>query len=110
MGGRFGLPAARLNLRYRDAYNQPRRYEPDFVVLTVSGGRQRAWLVKGKAQNKMDSPEVAAKAACAKDWVRAVNTSGKCPQPWGYVLAGEDAIASAQGGWDRLLTTAQVWS
>ena len=76
-----------------------RTYIPDFIVLDGEGTH---WVVEGKADGEMTDAIVLAKRDAAVAWVNTVNTSGKCPNKWGYVLASESAIGNASG-WPSLL-------
>lgn len=82
-----------------------RDYEPDFIVIDDDGTH---WIVEGKADSEMTNPTVLAKADAAKAWIAAVNASPSVQQQWGYLLAGETAIAAA-GSWTALKSGSQTY-
>lgn len=83
-----------------------RDYEPDFIVIDDDGTH---WIVEGKADSEMTNPTVLAKADAAKAWIAAVNASPSVQQQWGYLLAGETAIAAA-GSWTALKAGSQTYT
>ena len=80
-----------LTVRYQDG-GRERTYIPDFLVIDDNGVH---WLVEGKADNQMQSAEVAAKRDGAKRWVDAVNADTGIAVRWGYLLLSESVIAGA---------------
>lgn len=80
----------------------PHTYIPDFIVIDNEGNY---WVAEGKADREMDDPVVLAKRDAAVAWVNAVNSSGKCQQKWGYLLASESAIGNASD-WPSMLAAA----
>lgn len=76
--------------QFRIEYQSGKRYEPDFVVETVS----EKLIVEIKAQNQMTDPVVQDKARAAKEWVKHANQfvaegDGKT---WRYALISDQAI------------------
>lgn len=83
-----------------------RDYEPDFIVIDDDG---TYWIVEGKADSEMTNPTVLAKADAAKAWIAAVNASPAVQQQWGYLIAGETAIAAASN-WPALKAGSQTYT
>ena len=76
--------------QFRIEYQSGKRYEPDFVVETVS----EKLIVEIKADNQMSDPIVQDKARAAKEWVKHANqfveeADGKL---WRYALISDQAI------------------
>ncbi|GGZ93414.1 DEAD/DEAH box helicase family protein [Novosphingobium arvoryzae] len=76
--------------QFRIEYQSGKRYEPDFVVETVS----EKLIVEIKAENQMTDPVVQDKARAAKEWVKHANQfvaegDGKT---WRYALISDQAI------------------
>ena len=76
--------------QFRIEYQSGKRYEPDFVVETVS----EKLIVEIKADNQMSDPVVKDKARAAREWVKHANqfvdeADGKA---WRYALISDQAI------------------
>lgn len=83
-----------------------RSYEPDFIVVDEHGVY---WIVEGKSDRDMASPEVIAKRDAARDWVHTVNASADVPEHWAYLLASESVITNAST-WDAAKNGGQAFS
>lgn len=83
-----------------------RSYEPDFIVVDEPGVY---WIVEGKSDRDMISPEVIAKREAAKVWVSTVNASAEVTERWAYLLASESVIANAST-WDAAKNGGQAFS
>ncbi|MET3718345.1 DEAD/DEAH box helicase family protein [Arthrobacter sp. UYEF21] len=80
------------------------RYFADFIAIDDSGVY---WLVEGKADTEMHSPDVIAKRDAAMDWVAAVNDSGAFGV-WRYMICSESSIRNSAGGWTALVNGSAV--
>jgi len=94
-----------LQIEYKQG-SLSRQYRPDLVLVDTEGVY---WLVEGKADKDLTTPEVLAKRDAAHAWVSSVNGATNISQKWGYVLASESVIAGATS-WLELKAGAQVHS
>jgi len=94
-----------LQIEYKQG-SLSRQYRPDLVLVDTEGVY---WLVEGKADRDLTTPEVLAKRDAAHAWVSSVNSANNISQKWGYVLASESVIAGATS-WLELKAGAQVHS
>jgi type III restriction enzyme len=75
------------------------KYNPDLLAIEQGG---HYWLIEVKADGEMTSEEVQAKKTAAMQWANYVNASSLVNGQWGYLLASETNIKSANGSWKRL--------
>lgn len=86
------------------AYTPQNDYYPDFVVLAKDGTH---WIIEGKSQRGRDDQVVQRKKNAAEKAIRLL--AGKpdyVNQVWGYLIAFEDDIATADSLADLLATGA----
>ncbi|OKX88602.1 DEAD/DEAH box helicase [Corynebacterium glutamicum] len=86
------------------AYTPQNDYHPDFVVLAADGTH---WIIEGKSQRGRDDQVVQRKKDAAEKAIRLL--AGKpdyVNQAWGYLIAFEDDIATADSLADLLATGA----
>ena len=86
------------------AYTPQNDYYPDFVVLAADGTH---WIIEGKSQRGRDDQAVQRKKDAAEKAIRLL--AGKpdyVGQSWGYLIAFEDDIATADSLADLLATGA----
>jgi hypothetical protein len=76
--------------QFQIEYCSGKGYEPDFVVET----KDRTLIVEVSARDKLDDPDVQAKAAAAVAWCTTANDSST-GKPWAYALVPDDHITSA---------------
>lgn len=71
-------------------YHSGKRYEPDFVVETVS----EKLIVEIKSDAAMNDPIVVEKARAASEWVTQANALAEegVGKPWAYLLVPESAL------------------
>ncbi|WP_193025149.1 DEAD/DEAH box helicase family protein [Corynebacterium casei] len=86
------------------AYTPQNDYHPDFVVLATDGTH---WIIEGKSKRGRDDETVQRKKDAAEKAIRLL--AGKpdyVGQSWGYLIAFEDDIATADSLADLLATGA----
>lgn len=86
------------------AYTPQNDYHPDFVVLATDGTH---WIIEGKSKRGRDDETVQRKKDAAEKAIRLL--AGKpeyLNQSWGYLIAFEDDIATADSLADLLATGA----
>jgi hypothetical protein len=71
-------------------YRSGGRYEPDFVVET----KNCSLILEVAAYNRLDDPDVQAKAAAATEWCTKANDAS-AGKPWTYALVPGDQITGA---------------
>lgn len=71
-------------------YHRGERYEPDFVVETMT----EKLICEIKARGELEHPDVVAKAKAARTWVGYANDHAKQTggKPWRYALIPHDAV------------------
>lgn len=85
-------------------YNAKDRYFPDFVALDSDGVY---WIVEGKNEGGRGDDVVQAKRQAAEEVViRLLGQRDFVGQKWGYLIAYENDVQSAES-WDDLKTKAQ---
>src|SRR5699024_10693222 len=85
------------------AYTPKNDYYPDFVVKATDGTH---WIIEGKSQKGADDEIVQVKKAAAEKAIRLLaGHPDYLDQSWGYLIAYEQDIASADSLADLLASS-----
>ncbi|WP_162786852.1 DEAD/DEAH box helicase [Janibacter anophelis] len=88
------------------AYTLEQDYNPDFVALDVDGFH---WIIEGKAESGKDDQVVQAKRKAAEETIRLLSSHSSFDgQKWGYAIAYESDVKSADSWEDLLASTNPV--
>lgn len=82
------------------AYTLESNYYPDFVALAEDGYH---WIIEGKSESGKDDGRVQAKRKAAEEAIRLISGDDRfAQQKWGYAIAYESDVKSADS-WEDLL-------
>jgi len=88
------------------AYTLEQNYNPDFVALDADGYH---WIIEGKAESGKDDQIVQIKRKAAEETIRLISShSAYKGQKWGYAIAYESDVRSAESWEDLLASTNPV--